>query len=61
MFGRIPRLPIDLALSTVLDVPEVVSYDEYVQLLRRNLKEAMGIAQATASKQLKRHADLYNR
>lgn len=56
MFGRIPRLPIDLALSTVLDVPEVVNYDEYVQLLRRSLKEAMGIAQATASKQLKRHA-----
>lgn len=61
MFGRIPRLPIDMAFSTVLDIPEVVCYDEYVQSLRRCLKEAMGIARASASKQLKRHTELYNR
>ncbi|XP_060781076.1 uncharacterized protein LOC132888994 [Neoarius graeffei] len=61
MFGRTPRLPIDLAFSSVLNVPEVVSYDEYVQFLRQSLKEAMGVAQASASKQLRRHAELYNR
>ena len=61
MFGRTPRLPIDLAFSSVLNVPEVVSYDEYVQSLRQSLKEAMGVAQASASKQLRRHAELYNR
>ena len=58
MFGRIPRLPIDLAFSTVLDNLEVVSYDEYVQCLWRSLKDAMGITQGSASKQLKRHAEL---
>ncbi|KAF0044738.1 hypothetical protein F2P81_003896 [Scophthalmus maximus] len=28
MFGRIPRLPIDMAFSAVLDHPEVVNYDQ---------------------------------
>ncbi len=61
MFGRIPRLPIDLVFGTVLDDPDVVNYDNYVQALRRDMKEAMCVAQASAKKQLKRHADLYNR
>lgn len=61
MFGRIPRLPIDMAFSAVLDHPEVVNYDQYVHPLRRDLKEAMAIAQTAAVKQLKRHADLYDR
>ncbi len=38
-----------------------VNYDSYVQALRRDMKEAMHVAQASAMKQLKRHADLYNR
>ncbi|KAL1281450.1 hypothetical protein QQF64_000253 [Cirrhinus molitorella] len=61
MFGRIPRLPVDLVFGAVLDNPDVVNYDSYVQALRRDMKEAMRIAQASALKQLKRHADLYNR
>ncbi len=61
MFGRVPRLPVDLIFETVLDNPDVVNYDSYVQALRRDMKEAMDIAQASVMKQLKRHADLYNR
>ncbi len=61
MFGRVPRLPVDLIFETVLDNPDVVNYDSYVQALRRDMKEAMHVAQASAMKQLKRHADLYNR
>lgn len=60
MFGRTPRLPVDMAFGTVLDNPEVVNYDQYVQILWKDLKEAMGIAQAASIKQLKRHADVYN-
>ncbi|RXN38364.1 interferon-inducible GTPase 5-like protein [Labeo rohita] len=61
MFGRILRLPVDLVFETVLDNPDVVNYDSYIQALRRDMKEAMHVAQASALKQLKRHADLYNR
>ncbi|XP_026091333.1 uncharacterized protein LOC113064674 [Carassius auratus] len=61
MFGRIPRLPIDLVFGSVLDNPDVLSYDKYVLALRRDMKEAMCVAQASAKEQLKRHADLYNR
>ncbi|RXN11117.1 hypothetical protein ROHU_005066 [Labeo rohita] len=61
MFGRIPRLPVDLVFETVLDNPDVVNYDSYVNALQRDRKEAMHVALVSALKQLKRHADLYNR
>ncbi|KAL0147456.1 hypothetical protein M9458_057241 [Cirrhinus mrigala] len=48
MFGRIPWLPVDLVFETVLDNPDVVDYDSYVQALRRDMKEAMHVAQASA-------------
>lgn len=51
----------DLVFKTVLDNPYVVNYDSYVQALRRHMKEAMHVAQTSTMKQLKRHADLYNR
>lgn len=50
-----------MIFETVLDNPDVVNFDSYVQTLRRNMKEAMCIAQTSVTKQLKRHADLYNR
>ena len=46
MFGRIPRLPVDITFGLVLESPEVVVYDQYVQSLRRDLREAMNPAQA---------------
>ncbi len=61
MFGRAPRLPVDLIFETVLDNPDVKNYDTYIQALQRDMKEAMHVTQASAMKQLKRHADLYNR
>lgn len=61
MFGRTPRLPVDMLFDEVLQDSNVVDYDKYVQCLRRDLQEAIKAAQSSASKQLKRHADLYNR
>lgn len=61
MFGRVPRLPVDVIFGSVLDDSDVMDYDQYVQSLRKDLAEAMDIAQAVASKQLRRHTDLYNR
>jgi hypothetical protein len=60
VFGRTPRLPVDIVFGSVIENPEVVDYDQFVQSLRRDLKEAMNTAQASAAKQLKRHVYLYD-
>lgn len=41
MFGRIPRLPVDIMFQSVL---VVVDYDVYVQCLWRDLAEAIRMA-----------------
>lgn len=61
MFGRLPRLPVDVVFGSVLSDPEVVDYDQYVESLRKNMREAMVVAQSTATKQLQRHTELYNK
>lgn len=61
MFGRVPRLPVDVLFHAVLDDSAVGNYDKYVECLTNDLKEAMTIAQAHASKEQRRHARLYNR
>ncbi|KAI3365812.1 hypothetical protein L3Q82_000714 [Scortum barcoo] len=47
MFGRTPRLPVDLLFGSVLLDDQVVDYDTYVQSLRRDLAEAMRVAQVS--------------
>ena len=37
MFGRVPRLPVDVLFRTVLNDPAVVSYDKYVVSLTKDL------------------------
>lgn len=61
MFGRVPRLSIDIIFGSVLDNPKFTNYDQYIQSLQKDLSEAMNIAQTVASKQLQQHTDLYNR
>uniref|UniRef100_A0A3P9LLK5 Gypsy retrotransposon integrase-like protein 1 n=1 Tax=Oryzias latipes TaxID=8090 RepID=A0A3P9LLK5_ORYLA len=61
MFGRVPRLPVDVMFGSVLHDQEVVDYDRYVESLRKNMKEAMAVAQSMAVKQLQRHSQLYDR
>ncbi|XP_008417507.1 uncharacterized protein LOC103470669 isoform X2 [Poecilia reticulata] len=61
MFGRVPRLSIDIIFGSVIDHHDITDYGRYVQTLRKGLKEGMDIAQRMASKQLQRHTDLYNR
>lgn len=61
MFGRTPRLPVDVLFRTVLSDPAVVSYDKYVASLAKDLKDAMVIAQDHATREQQRHAELYNR
>ena len=61
MFGRTPRLPVDLLFGSVLQDDQLVDYDAYVQGLRHDLAEAIKIAQTTSTKQQQRQAALYNR
>uniref|UniRef100_A0A3B1IZV0 Gypsy retrotransposon integrase-like protein 1 n=1 Tax=Astyanax mexicanus TaxID=7994 RepID=A0A3B1IZV0_ASTMX len=61
MFGRVPRLPIDVMFKSVLHDPCVADYNKYVASLSKDLKEAMLIAQKHAEKEQSRHAEIYNR
>ncbi|KAF7640788.1 hypothetical protein LDENG_00014690, partial [Lucifuga dentata] len=61
MFGRTPRLPVDLMFSSVLQDDQLVDYDVYVQSLKRDLANAIKIAQEYSGKQQQRQAQLYNR
>ncbi len=61
MFGRTPRLPIDMMFDSVLLDDQVVDYNQYVQCFREDLSQAMKLAQCSASKQQQRQANLYNK
>ncbi|XP_048019552.1 uncharacterized protein LOC125250815 [Megalobrama amblycephala] len=61
MFGRIPRLPIDIMFQHVLCDDRVVSHHEFVSALRRDLSTAAEIARKHSLKEQNRHAILYNR
>lgn len=61
MFGRTPRLPVDVMFESVLLDGDTVDVDKYVQSLGEDLREAMTLAQQHASKQQKRQAEVYNR
>lgn len=61
MYGRVPRLPVDVLFKNILRDPEISSYDKYVLSLTKDLQEAMAIAQGHADKEQGRQAGLYNR
>jgi hypothetical protein len=61
MFGRHPRLPVDLAFGTHRDQQESQSYHEFVQALKKRLEYAYGVASSSISgsqKEQKRKFDL---
>ncbi|KAJ8385380.1 hypothetical protein AAFF_G00190010 [Aldrovandia affinis] len=50
-----------MMFESILQDEQVADYDAYVQALRRDLAEAVKIAQASVGKQQKRQANLYDR
>ena len=50
MYGREPRLPIDLLLSIRENKNDAVSYKKYVEEWKRGMEEAFAIAKAKSSK-----------
>ncbi len=61
MFGRTPRLPIDMMFDSALLDDQVVDYNQYIQSFREDLSQAMKLAQCSALKQQQRQANLYNK
>jgi len=61
MFGRVPRLPVDVMFGSALRNEYVETYDEYVETLQKDLGEAMRIAQKNTTGAQKRQAKEYNK
>lgn len=61
MFGRVPRLPVDILFESVLSDQVAVDHNEFVSRLKKDLREAVQIAQRHSRKEQTRHAKLYNR
>ncbi|XP_038147761.1 uncharacterized protein LOC119787794 [Cyprinodon tularosa] len=60
MFGRIPRLPVDVMFHNVERDNEVTDYHSYTKRVREDLKEALAAAQANAYSSQQHQAQLYN-
>lgn len=61
MFGRTPRLPIDVVFKNVLWDESNNSLPKYVESLSRDLKDALAVAEANTSKEQSHQAHMYNR
>ena len=61
MFGRRPRLPVDLLFPTVNKREWTRTIDEYVKALYEQLTECLQLAQESTSKEAKRQKRLYDR
>lgn len=61
MFGRIPRIPVDVMFKQVLHDPLVVDHKSYVKTLMSHLYEAARIAQRHAIHEQDRQAQGYNK
>ena len=61
MFGRSPRLPIDLALGCSYNVEDETNYSKYVSDLRNRLQYAYGLATDNVSKAQKGQKDHFDR
>ena len=61
MFGRRPRLPVDLLFQTVNNREWTRTIDEYVKTLYEQLRECLKLAQESATKEANRQKWLYDR
>lgn len=61
MFGRIPRLPVDVAFQHALSNGAVVDHREFVSRLKHDLSEAARIARQNSRTEQARQAKNYNR
>lgn len=61
MFGRVPKLPVDVMFGDVGRDSDIIDYYKYVKRLRDDLREALSAAQKNVDVSQQRQTDLYNR
>ncbi len=61
MFGRQPRLPVDLAFGLPVEKPVHESHSKYVQNLKNRLEESYRIATHNALKSAMRNKDRFDK
>ncbi|KAK5848028.1 hypothetical protein PBY51_005684 [Eleginops maclovinus] len=61
MFGRVPRLLVDLLLKNVLHDMTVCDYDAYVKSLLEDLHCTMALAQKNCTAEQRHQCDQYNK
>lgn len=61
MFGRQPRLPVDLAFGLPVPSGQNTSHSQYVQTLKSRLQESYKMATANAAKTAKKNKTRYDR
>ena len=61
MFGRQPRLPIDLAFKIPVNNSNKKSHSQYVQTLKTNLQESYDLARKNAAKVAERNKTRYDK
>ncbi|XP_041955682.1 uncharacterized protein LOC121714730 [Alosa sapidissima] len=61
MFGRVPRLPVDLMFRNVSHDEGIADYDTYVKSLACDLQSAMQVAQRNSRLEQRHQADQYNK
>ncbi|KAL2104330.1 hypothetical protein ACEWY4_001198 [Coilia grayii] len=61
MFGRVPRLPVDLMFRSVSCDDRIADYDSYVKSLASDLKSAMQAAQKNSRFEQRHQAEQYNK
>ncbi|KAL0189826.1 hypothetical protein M9458_016925, partial [Cirrhinus mrigala] len=61
MYGRIPKLPVNVMFCSIERDSAITDYDTYVRRLRDDLQEALTLAQKNAEASQRRQADLYNK
>lgn len=61
MYGRIPRMPVDVMFHNVERDNDIADFDSYVRRMVEDLKEALAQAQTNTDLSQQRQADLYNK
>ncbi|RVE67423.1 hypothetical protein OJAV_G00102810 [Oryzias javanicus] len=61
MFGRVPRLPVDVLFRTVLNDSDVTDFSSYSAMLLTNFADAAKVAQQHATHQQEHQAKGYNK
>lgn len=61
MFGRVPRLPVDVLFKSVLREDGKVAYPKFVDSLHKDLREALLLVEKNTGREQKHQAQVYNR